>query len=100
MASVKNKVVCCLLLLLIITNSIPGFYLYHHPTIEDESNISEDSSSDHSIDLRSVLWPKICFITLKKNTEHQNPNNQYQQHEYNKHLSKRNSRKCYPFDTV
>jgi hypothetical protein len=90
MASVKNKVVCCLLLLFIITNSIHGFYLYHHPTIEDESNINEDLSSDHSIDLRSVLWPKICFTALMKKSGHPNRH----------HITKRNTRKCYPFDDV
>ena len=91
MASVKNKTVFCLLLLFIITNSIHGFYLYHQPTyIEAESNINDDLSSDHSFDLRSVLWPKICFTGLMKKSGHPNRH----------HITKRNTRKCYPFDDV
>jgi hypothetical protein len=97
MASVLNRTLLITLFLFIIINSIDTYRLNEQI---NKDKLNDDSTSYDRINLRSVLWPKICFITLKKKTEHQNPNNQYQQHEYNKHLSKRNSRKCYPFDTV
>ncbi len=62
----------------------------------DQSIINDDSTSNNRINLRSVLWPKICFTTMSKKS----PDNQDQQREYNKHISTRNTRKCYPFDTA
>jgi len=96
MASVLHRTLFTILFLFIIINSIDAYRLPEHIN-SDEFN--DDSTSYDRINRRSVLWPKICFLTLSKKTEHQNPNNQYQWHEYNTNLSKRNPRKCYPFDT-
>lgn len=92
MASVLNSTLFFIVFLFIIINSIHGYRLNEQI---DTSDVNDDLMSYNRINLRSVLWPKICFTTLHKKNEHQYPNGQYHHH-----LSKRNARKCYPFDTV
>jgi hypothetical protein len=96
MVSILNRTLFILLLIFLITNSIDGYRL-HQSTDDDDD---DDLTSNHEIDVRSVLWPKICFTTLIKKNEHQQVNDQDQQNDYNKHRSARNTRKCYPFDTI
>jgi hypothetical protein len=95
MASTFNRTLFIVLFLFLISNSIDGYRL-HQSSIDDD----DDSTSNHQIDVRSVLWPKICFTTLIKKTDHQQINDQDQPNDFNRHRSIRNPRKCYPFDTV
>jgi len=93
MAFVLNRTLFIILFIFIIINSIDGYIL--HEQI-DTSDFNNDLTSNNEINVRSVLWPRICFSTLSKKTTRQYPDDQFQQHESNK----RNMRKCYPFDTV
>jgi hypothetical protein len=91
MVSVFSKTLFFLLILTIITNSIHGYYLTQlQAGSQGQSNTNDDISSNHQINLRSVLWPKICFRALMKKNQHENLH----------HIVKRRARKCYPFDTV
>jgi hypothetical protein len=92
MASISNRTLFVLLFIFLITNSIHGYRLHQSSVEEDDY---DDLTSNQKINLRSVLWPKICFTTLiKKNAQED------QQNDYNKPRSTRNTRRCYPFDTV
>lgn len=74
-------------------NSLHGYRIHEPIDIKDLDDT--DLASYNRINLRSVLWPKICFTALKKKNEHQYPFGSYQHQ-----ISKRNARKCYPFDTA
>jgi hypothetical protein len=65
------------------------------PTDTQDRSIKD---GDNEINLRSVLWPKICFTALMKKNEHQDSHNQNHQNGRIKRISTRNARRCYPFD--
>ncbi|CAF2511339.1 unnamed protein product [Rotaria sp. Silwood2] len=100
MTPTLNNKLFCLIVLFIIINSINGYHINPRIDTEDQSTIDDDLILHDKIDLRSVLWPKICFKTLLKRNDNDYSYGQYQQHEYYKHILKRNPRKCYPFNTV
>ncbi len=66
----------------------------------DQSIVENDSTFNNRFHLRSVLWPKICFTTLIKKTEHRQVNDQNQAIDSNKYRAARNARKCYPFNRL
>ncbi|CAF0863598.1 unnamed protein product [Rotaria sp. Silwood1] len=100
MTPILNNRLFFLILFFIIINTINGYYTNQRIDIEDQSTIDNDLALHNRIDIRSVLWPKICFKTLLKRNYNEYPYGDYQQHEYYKHIIKRSPRKCYPFDTV
>jgi hypothetical protein len=65
------------------------------------NNVDEDDT-EQGIDVRSVLWPKICFKMFKDHYEHQHKRNienlQLQEAGSTSYVSQRPTRKCYPFD--
>jgi len=93
MASIMSNTLFILFILYGIENSIHSYPIMEPTDTQDRSIKDDDITSDNEINLRSVLWPKICFTALIKKDEHQ-----YLQNEPIKHISTRNARKCYPFD--
>jgi len=98
MASIMSNTLFILFILYGIKNSIHSYRITELTDTQDGSIKDDDIPSDNEINLRSVLWPKICFRALIKKDEHQYLHNQNQQNEPIKHISTRNARKCYPFD--
>lgn len=65
-------------------------------------NNVDDDDTEQAIDVRSVLWPKICFKMFKDHFEHRHKRNsehlQLQEPGSANYVSQRPTRKCYPFD--
>ncbi len=95
MASIMSNTLFILFILYGIKNSIHSYRITEPTDTQDRSIKDDDIPSDNEINLRSVLWPKICFTAFTKKDEHQYL---HQQNEPIKHISTRNARKCYPFD--
>ncbi|CAF1083740.1 unnamed protein product [Adineta steineri] len=92
MTSVMGNTLFILLLIFTITNSIYSYRL------TEEEDAEHQLINNDEFNRRSVLWPKICFPSLRKKDAQQNMNDQNQQYGYSKHLAVRMARKCYPFD--
>jgi hypothetical protein len=86
MASAWHGILFFLLLLFIMTNSIHSYGLNERMPTGDQSNNDEDGIFHNKINLRSVLWPKICFVTSKKRNEQRGLNDQIQQHKFNRQI--------------
>lgn len=88
------------ILLFITIHSIYGRRLNDQIDTEDQSLTNDDELLHDRMDIRSVLWPKICFKTLVKRDTDDYPSDEYQLRIYRRGIAKRNPRKCYPFDTT
>ncbi|CAF3514302.1 unnamed protein product [Rotaria socialis] len=100
MKSMANKKLFFSILLFIIFHSTFGRDLNQDFELEDQLINDGDVLLHNKLDVRSVLWPKICFKTLLKRSVNEYPSDENQLHEHSQHFSKRNLRKCYPFDTT
>jgi len=98
MASIMSNTLFILFILYGMKNSIHSYRIMKPTDTQDRSIKDDDITSDNEINLRSVLWPRICFTALIKKNEHQYLHNRNQQNKPIKHISTRNARKCYPFD--
>ena len=86
MASIPFVFIC----LILLANLVVGYRLY-------DTDDAIDGQTHHPINMRSVLWPKICFTTYIKKSEGTDwKNNDHQQQQ----RASRNLRKCYPLDTA
>lgn len=100
MASMFKRTIFIILCLSLILNKIDAYRLINEH-IDTQNSNDDELTSNNRINLRSVLWPKICFSTISKKTEQHHFNDQYQHDEHHrKHLNKRNARRCYPFDSA
>ena len=92
-----------LVLVLMTMNTIYSFRLTED---EFEKQLKEDQTDDsivkkdddNPVNLRSVLWPKICFKMYKDHYEHRHKRDVHSSQNHPIHLSQRPTRKCYPFD--
>lgn len=78
------------ILLIFIIGLVLFVHINHGYRLYDTDDIIEHPPMNS----RSVLWPKICFTTFIKKSEH------YPAEDNNQHRSSRNIRKCYPLDTA
>lgn len=99
MAFYWHSVLSFLFLVCITINSICGFPSNQHIDLQGKPIIDHDATSYNKMELRSVLWPKICFKPSKRNAEEYASDPNQQQSSNNRIHLKRNLRKCYPFDT-
>ncbi|UJR08345.1 hypothetical protein I4U23_012616 [Adineta vaga] len=66
MASFIRKTLYILLVFFVITQFITAYRVPEDSDIEEQTTIDADLSEINHNDIRSVLWPKICYPSLKR----------------------------------
>lgn len=82
------KIVCIWLLCCAMTPCISAYRLADDVDVPNQPMVDTAASDADHMSLRSVLWPKICFPSLRKRDAQQAL----------LHLASRSARRCYPFE--
>jgi hypothetical protein len=96
---ISSRILFYLLLLFTIIHTINSYRLRDlESVLENKRNEqfeiqNERQDEPNHIQLRSVLWPKICIRKLQGPHHHR-----YQRDENNNYIRRRQTRKCYPFN--
>jgi hypothetical protein len=86
---ISSRILFHLLLLFTIIHVINSYRIHQYENVLH--NINDIQNDRQVVQLRSVLWPKICFKMLK---EHRGSSRALE----NNHVWQKRTRKCYPFD--
>ena len=93
MASCVTKTLWILLFIFTLAQCITAYRLTEELDIQEPGAIDADTAVPIHNDVRSVLWPKICFPALKKRDGQQITSDGRLVR-----VASRSARKCYPFD--